>query len=129
MGASPGECVLKEVARSIAWDAGEGDWHEHTDADDAKGLDVELVKQIKQVDQGRISDYPKRSKGNAEYESDGSIWQVPCDVAMPSATQNELDEDDAKALIDNKVIAVVEGANMPSTPDAIQAFTDATAAR
>lgn len=91
----------------------------------SKGLDVELVKQIKQVDQGRISDYPKRSKGKAEYVSDGSIWQVACDVAMPCATQNELDEDDAKALIDNKVIAVVEGANMPCTPDAIQAFTDA----
>ncbi len=91
----------------------------------SKGLDVELVKQIKQVDQGRISDYPERSKGNAEYVSDGSIWQVSCDVAMPCATQNELDEDDAKALIDNKVIAVVEGANMPCTPDAIQAFTEA----
>ncbi|MEA1081122.1 NADP-specific glutamate dehydrogenase [Marinobacter qingdaonensis] len=92
---------------------------------DANGLDVELVKQIKQVEKGRIRDYPKRSKGKAEYQSDGSIWQVACDVAMPCATQNELGEDDAQALIDNKVMAVVEGANMPCTPEAIQAFSDA----
>ncbi|WP_375172317.1 NADP-specific glutamate dehydrogenase [Marinobacter sp.] len=92
---------------------------------DANGLDVELVKQIKQVEKGRIRDYPKRSKGKAEYQSDGPIWQVACDVAMPCATQNELGEDDARALIDNKVMAVVEGANMPCTPEAIQAFSDA----
>ncbi|MCS5564033.1 MAG: NADP-specific glutamate dehydrogenase [Oleiphilaceae bacterium] len=92
---------------------------------DANGLDVELVKQIKQVEKGRIRDYPERSKGKAEYQSDGSIWQVACDVAMPCATQNELAEDDAQALIDNKVMAVVEGANMPCTPEAIQAFSDA----
>ncbi len=92
---------------------------------DPKGLDVDLVKQIKQVENGRIKDYPKRSKGKAKYESKGSIWQVDCDIAMPCATQNELDEDDAKALIDNKVLAVVEGANMPCTPKAIKAFSKA----
>jgi len=91
----------------------------------AKGLDIELVKQIKQVEKGRIRDYSKRSKSQAEYVSDGSIWEVACDVAMPCATQNELDKDAAKTLIDNKVMAVVEGANMPSTPEAIEAFKKA----
>jgi glutamate dehydrogenase (NADP+) len=90
---------------------------------DEAGIDLELLKEVKLVRRGRISDYA-RLKG-ARYSEQGSIWEVPCDVAMPSATQNELTGKDAQALIRNGVIAVGEGANMPCTPEAVKLFQSA----
>ncbi|HZG64456.1 MAG TPA: NADP-specific glutamate dehydrogenase [Rubrobacteraceae bacterium] len=91
---------------------------------DEEGLDLEAIKQIKQVQRGRISEYAE-AHDRAQFEEDGNIWQVPCDLALPSATQNELDEDDAKTLIENGCIAIGEGANMPCTPEAVQTFLEA----
>jgi glutamate dehydrogenase (NADP+) len=91
---------------------------------DENGIDLALVKEIKEVRRGRISDYV-RVKGGAHYVEGGSIWDVPCEVAMPSATQNELTGRDALALVRNGVIAVGEGANMPCTPDAVRVFQEA----
>ena len=91
---------------------------------DENGLDLELIKQIKEVERGRIEEYPDRV-GRGQYVSGGSIWDVPCEVALPSATQNELDSDAAGKLISNGVVAVGEGANMPTTPEAVRAFQEA----
>ena len=96
---------------------------------DEGGLDLSLLKEIKEVRRGRISDYLRlKGEGRGVYfvkSGDGVIWDVPCQVAMPSATQNELTGKDAKTLIRNGVLAVGEGANMPSTPEAIRAFHEA----
>ena len=88
---------------------------------DPAGIDLELLKQVKEVERGRIADYADRRSG-ARLVKDGSIWEVPCHLALPSATQNELDGDDAATLVSNGCVAVAEGANMPSTPEAIQVF-------
>lgn len=85
------------------------------------GIDLDIVKDIKEVKRGRIREYAERVS-SAEYRTSGKVWQVKCDVALPCATQNELDLNDAKTLIKNKVKAVGEGANMPSTTDAVNAF-------
>ncbi|KAA0969595.1 NADP-specific glutamate dehydrogenase [Aureimonas fodinaquatilis] len=91
---------------------------------DEDGIDLALIKEIKEIRRDRISTY-KQLKGNgARYIEQGSIWDVPCDVAMPSATQNELTGKDARTLVKNGVIAVGEGANMPSTPDAVRIFQE-----
>ncbi|MDH0117849.1 NADP-specific glutamate dehydrogenase (plasmid) [Agrobacterium pusense] len=89
---------------------------------DESGIDVALVKEIKEVRRGRISDYAKLKGSDACFVEQGAIWDVPCDVAMPCATQNELTGKDAKALVKNSVIAVGEGANMPCTPEAVRLF-------
>ncbi|HEX6635643.1 MAG TPA: NADP-specific glutamate dehydrogenase [Usitatibacter sp.] len=89
-----------------------------------KGVDLELLKRLKEVERRRIADYAQFHK-DARYLPGGNIWEVPCDVAMPSATQNELNGRDARALLANGCIAVAEGANMPSTPEAVRAFMDA----
>ena len=91
---------------------------------DPAGVDLELLKQVKEVERGRIADYVDRRPG-ARLVTTGSIWDVPCDLALPSATQNELDGTDAATLVRNGCLAVVEGANMPSTPEAIRIFTEA----
>lgn len=91
---------------------------------DDDGIDLDLLKEIKEIRRARISDYVRHKK-SAKYVEQESIWNVPCDVAMPSATQNELTEKDAENLIRNGVIAVGEGANMPSTPEAIKRFQQA----
>lgn len=91
--------------------------------DDA-GIDLDLLRQIKEVERGRISEYAARRAG-AKFVEGGSVWDVPVDIALPSATQNELNEADARTLIGNGVIAVSEGANMPSTPGAVAAFQEA----
>lgn len=91
---------------------------------DEAGLDLNLVKEIKEVRRGRISEYADLKTG-AHYIENGSIWDVSCDVAMPSATQNELTGKDAKVLIANGVTAVGEGANMPCTPEAVRLFMEA----
>ena len=85
---------------------------------DKDGIDIAAIKQIKEVERKRISEYVNY-RPQAEYHTDGRIWDVPCDVALPCATQNELHLADAETLVKNGVIAVCEGANMPSTPDAI----------
>nr|WP_108871720.1 NADP-specific glutamate dehydrogenase [Tessaracoccus timonensis] len=91
---------------------------------DKAGVDLELLKQIKEVERGRVSDYVER-RSSAELVTSGSIWSVPTDIAIPCATQNELNGDDAASLIKHGVEAVAEGANMPSTPEAIEAFKQA----
>ena len=88
---------------------------------DPEGVDLAAVKQIKEVERKRISEY-KNYRPNSEYHTDGVIWDVPCDVALPCATQNELNGEQAATLVKNGVIAVGEGANMPSTPEAIEIF-------
>ena len=92
---------------------------------DENGIDLDLIKEIKEVHRERISEYARLKGTGTHYVEGGSIWDVPCTVAMPSATQNELTGKDAKTLIDNGVIAVGEGANMPSTPDAVRLFQKA----
>nr|WP_181138544.1 NADP-specific glutamate dehydrogenase [Streptomyces sp. Ru73] len=92
---------------------------------DEKGIDLDLLKQIKEVERGRISEYAERRGSSATYVPGGSVWDVPADVALPSATQNELDEDAARVLVRNGVKAVSEGANMPTTPGAIAVFREA----
>lgn len=92
---------------------------------DESGIDLALVKEIKEVRRGRISDYAAAKGDGIHFVSGGSIWDVPCDVALPCATQNELHGKDARTLVKNGVVAVAEGANMPCTPDAVAAFQKA----
>ena len=92
---------------------------------DMNGINLDVVKQIKEVERGRIKEYVNRVKGAEYHEGCSGIWTVKCDVALPCATQNEINEESAKALIANGVIAVGEGANMPSTPEAVAAFQGA----
>ena len=91
---------------------------------DEEGVDLAAVKQLKEVERKRLREYTAY-RPNAEYHEDGVIWDVPCDIALPCATQNELNAEHAATLIKNGVFAVGEGANMPSTPDAIHAFQSA----
>ncbi|MET7506998.1 NADP-specific glutamate dehydrogenase [Streptomyces albidoflavus] len=92
---------------------------------DEKGVDLELLQQIKEVERGRVSDYAERRGASARFVAGGSVWDVPADVALPSATQNELTEADATTLIRNGVKAVSEGANMPTTPEAVDLLQQA----
>ncbi|PWH06016.1 NADP-specific glutamate dehydrogenase [Brachybacterium endophyticum] len=92
---------------------------------DEDGLDLDLLKQIKEVERGRISEYVDRRGGRSRFVENGSVWDVPVDIALPSATQNELDADAARTLVKNGVKAVSEGANMPCTPDAVDVFREA----
>ena len=85
---------------------------------DEDGMDLAILKQIKQVERGRISEYAKRKPGAKYYEGSLGIWKVPCTVALPCATQNELPLDSAKALVANGVLVIAEGANMPTTQEA-----------
>ncbi|QXJ23340.1 NADP-specific glutamate dehydrogenase [Actinomadura graeca] len=92
---------------------------------DEKGIDLELLKKVKEIDRGRVSDYAELRGVSARYVPGGSVWDVPADIALPSATQNELDEAAALVLVRNGVKAVSEGANMPATPGAVHVFQDA----
>ena len=92
---------------------------------DEKGIDYKIMKEIKEVKRDRIKTYVNYSKTAKYTEGCTGIWTVPCDIALPCATQNEIDEKSAKILIKNGVFAVAEGANMPSTPGAIAAFQKA----
>jgi glutamate dehydrogenase (NADP+) len=90
---------------------------------DPEGIDADKLEWIKQLvneRRGRIREYAEHF--GVDYSEDGKPWSIPCDLAFPCATQNELDEDDAEALIDNGCCAVVEGANMPCTNEAIERF-------
>jgi len=90
---------------------------------DEKGLDLDRVKRIKEVERRRISVYADEVP-HARYVEGGNIWSVPCDVAMPCATQNELNGHDAKLLLEQGCIAVAEGANMPTTPEGVRLFKE-----
>ncbi|RYZ12991.1 MAG: NADP-specific glutamate dehydrogenase [Alphaproteobacteria bacterium] len=89
---------------------------------DEDGIDLALIKEIKEKRRTRISEYASLKGGKARYVEGGCIWSVPCEIAMPSATQNELTGKDAKTLVENGVFVVGEGANMPSTPEAVRIF-------
>jgi glutamate dehydrogenase (NADP+) len=92
---------------------------------DEKGIDIDLLKDVKEVERGRIDDYAGRRGDVGSVVTGGSIWDVPCDIALPCATQNELDAQGAAALVRNGCGIVAEGANMPTTPDAIKVLVDA----
>ncbi|MFL4479590.1 NADP-specific glutamate dehydrogenase [Paeniglutamicibacter sp. ORCA_105] len=93
---------------------------------DERGIDVELLRQIKEVERGRINEYAERANSKkVHFVEGGNVWDVDATVALPCATQNELDAKDAKKLISSGVVAVAEGANMPCTAAATSLFQDA----
>ena len=91
---------------------------------DAEGIDLAAVKEIKEVKRGRLSEY-KNYRPNAEYHEGKGVWTVQCDIALPCATQNELNKEDAETLVANGVLAVAEGANMPTTLEGTEVFQKA----
>ncbi len=91
---------------------------------DKNGIDLAVVKQIKEVERGRIKEYAARVKGAEYHEGCKNVWTVKCDVALPCATQNELDEEAAKTLVKNGVKLVGEGANMPTTLAGTEVFLE-----
>ena len=92
---------------------------------DEEGIKLDTVQRIKEIERGRIKEYADEHASASFTEGWQGIWTVPCDVALPSATQNEIDQSAAEALVKNGCIAVGEGANMPSTPEAVAVFQDA----
>ena len=92
---------------------------------DPNGVNLDVVKQIKEVERGRIKEYVNRVQGAQYHEGCSGIWTIKCDIALPCATQNEINKASAEALVKNGVMAVAEGANMPSTPEAIETFQSA----
>jgi glutamate dehydrogenase (NADP+) len=93
--------------------------------DSSSGIDLDLLKEIKEKKRGRLSDYAAARGAGVTYVPGGRVWDVPADIAMPSATQNELTAQDARTLAKNGVLAVGEGANMPCTPEAVRVFMEA----
>ncbi len=91
---------------------------------DKNGVNLDVIKQLKEVERKRIKEYVNRVEGAQYFEGCKGIWTVKCNIALPCATQNEIDLESAKALVANNVFAVGEGANMPSTIDAINYFLD-----
>jgi len=91
---------------------------------DEAGIDVDLVRQVKEVERARISEYAER-RASATFVPGGRVWEVGAQVALPCATQNELDENDARTLLASGLVAVAEGANMPTTPQAIALLQEA----
>jgi glutamate dehydrogenase (NADP+) len=89
---------------------------------DKNGIDLACVKQLKEVERKRISEYLVTHPDAEYHEGCTGVWQIPCDIALPSATQNEIDETSAKILAKNGCIAVAEGSNMSSTPQAVEVF-------
>lgn len=89
---------------------------------DKDGINIDTVKQIKEVDGDRIHSYLKEHKNAKYFDGCAGIWSIPCDFALPCATQNEIDQVAANQLYENGVKAVAEGANMPSTTEAIKVF-------
>ncbi len=92
---------------------------------DPNGIQLDIIKDIKEVKRVRIKEYAERVKGAKYYEGCKGIWTIPCDIALPSATQNEIDKEAAEILVRNGVEYVAEGANMPSTLEAIEVFQKA----
>ena len=91
---------------------------------DPNGIDLDVVKDIKLGHRGRIREYADRVDSAEYHEGCKGVWTVPCDIALPCATQNEIDGESAKALMANGCTVVCEGANMPSTPEAIKVYQD-----
>mgnify|MGYP003235076670 FL=1 len=91
---------------------------------DENGIDLDYVRELKEVRRGRIKEYVAEHKSSKYLEGAKSIWQIKCDIALPCATQNEIDINDAKQLVKNGVIAVCEGANMPSSLEASKYFIE-----
>lgn len=91
---------------------------------DEAGIKLDTVKRIKEVERGRIKEYAAEHSTAEYHEGWAGIWSVPCKVALPSATQNEINEESAQSLVNNGCLIVGEGANMPSTPEAIRIFLD-----
>lgn len=91
---------------------------------DKNGIDLDLIKQLKEVERKRIKEYVTVHPEAEYHEGCSGVWTVKCDIALPCATQNEIDEASAKTLVENGVIAVCEGANMPSTPEAVLLFQE-----
>ncbi|MBK3494952.1 NADP-specific glutamate dehydrogenase [Viridibacillus sp. YIM B01967] len=91
---------------------------------DPTGINLDTVKQIKEVEHGRIKEYVERHPGATYTDGCSGIWSIPCDIALPCATQNEIDEESAKVLVANGVKVIGEGANMPSTLQAIKVYFD-----
>ncbi|MFT3716459.1 MAG: NADP-specific glutamate dehydrogenase [Gordonia sp. (in: high G+C Gram-positive bacteria)] len=92
---------------------------------DEKGIDLDILKEVKEVRRARLSEYVDLRGNGTKLGTDGSLWNVPADIALPCATQNELNEDDAEALVKNGCQIVGEGANMPTTPEAIKVLQGA----
>ena len=89
-----------------------------------RGIDLALVKRLKEVERRRIVDYAHEHR-DAKYLAGGRIWDIPCDIALPCATQNELDEASARTLVGNGCRTIAEGANMPTTPSGVRVFQEA----
>ncbi|WP_055482315.1 NADP-specific glutamate dehydrogenase [Sphaerimonospora mesophila] len=92
---------------------------------DEKGIDLDLLKQVKEVERRRLNAYAERRGTDATFVAGHSVWEVPCEVAMPSATENEITGKDAEAMVRGGCVAVGEGANMPTTPEGIRIFQEA----
>ena len=90
---------------------------------DPDGIDVEALKEIKEVQRARLTEY-KKYRPNSEYHEGRGVWQIKCDIALPCATQNEVGIDDAKQLVENGCVALCEGANMPCTLEATKYLMD-----
>ncbi|MBO3446469.1 NADP-specific glutamate dehydrogenase [Clostridium sp. CCUG 7971] len=91
---------------------------------DENGIDIELIKQIKEVERKRIREYANRKEGSQYFEGQKGIWSVKCDIALPCATQNDISIEEAKLLVENNVLAIGEGANMPCTNEAVEYFLE-----
>jgi len=91
---------------------------------DPAGIDFDLLKRVKLDEGGSLADYASERDGDATHHADEKPWSVKCDVALPCATQNELDEEDARAIVDGGALVVAEGANMPCTPEAVRVLND-----
>ena len=91
---------------------------------DENGIDLSIVKQIKEIERKRIEEYVSRKEGAQYFEGQKGIWKIKCDIALPCATQNDINIDDAKILVENGILAIGEGANMPCTNDAIEYFLE-----
>jgi glutamate dehydrogenase (NADP+) len=92
---------------------------------DPDGIDVDLLKEVKLAERARIGEYARRRGRRARGFAGAGVWNVPCEIALPCATENELDARAARRLVDNGVIVVAEGANMPTTPDAVRLLREA----
>ena len=91
---------------------------------DENGIDLSIVKQIKEVERNRIKEYIARKEGAQYFEGQKGIWTVKCDIALPCATQNDINLDDAKILVENGTTVIGEGANMPCTNEAVKYFLE-----
>ena len=92
---------------------------------DADGLDVELLRSVKQAERAGLAEYAQRRGERSRFVPGRPVWEVPCEVALPCGTQHELSGEDARRLVRQGVVAIGEGANMPSTPEAVEAFREA----